>query len=310
VLGSTNFDVIGMDGDTAVSVTNHGLDTLLRISSEATGIAKNCELLSLLGVTLYANVTKVSSNAVIMNFKLVTRNSTTVVVDLVVSADCLLNRNDAAPMENFGYGFIIIGDPYAVTFLGKGAPLVDDVTIYWFGHLRDMEASLWTQVAEQYRFEGDSAFAFTWQNISFTAISTVSKSAILQFRLPSVTRLTLMVSVPAGIGTDLSGAPILVTATVTSSTEKAVRVLMVVDDDSSVFWWVASEQQPGIEFGIQPSDYGVTSGFHKFGFYAVDAVGTVSEEVLLTIGWTATPTKTSLLVTAPAKTSALGTSCR
>jgi hypothetical protein len=204
---------------------------------------------------------------------------------------------------------MIIGDPYALTFLGRGTPLVNDVTTYWFGRLQDMEASLWTQVTERYHFEGDSGFAFTWQNISFAAGSNVSRAAILKFGLPNVNSLTLTLSVLGGIETVFSGAPVIV-ATVNSYTEATVNILLVIDDDASEFWRVAADKRTGDEFDfmIQPSHYGVTPGVHKFAFYAVDHVGTISEEVSFWTGRTATPRETRLPVTQSPATGGDGSS--
>jgi hypothetical protein len=282
---SANFELSGDDGDFHVTITydGEGMLTRIRIGDTQTVTAVGCEPLQLYSVYMYTNITHISTNSVLMNFRFENYNETAQVLGIETNADICLDEDDRAPVKAYEHGFIIYSSRHAVTFVGRNAPMVNDVSTYWFGLASRMEDYVWTQVIAEYFTDEDSAFAWSWQNISLQSGHSVSRSAIMKFGLPDLNVLSLAVSgAPVSIWVEDA---IRITATATSWNEDELALLLVLDDDLSCFWRIVHGMQPATphEVDIVPAALGIHPGSHKFALYAVDSVGTIAQPAVFTV---------------------------
>jgi hypothetical protein len=94
---TTNFDPSGDDGTTYVGMTIQGLPTRMRIDRVVTASAIHCQPLRHFGVCLHTNVIHISTNTVVMNFRLASFSPS----DVVTDADILFDSDPSVPIINW-----------------------------------------------------------------------------------------------------------------------------------------------------------------------------------------------------------------
>jgi hypothetical protein len=281
-MDSENFEISGDDWEETIQVSlyGRGFTTRLRIGHELSTSVIHCEPLTFLGVTIYTNVTKIAINTVLMNFKVVNGNSTAQTVSFETNADIHFDNNDFAPVQDYKrQGFIIYSERHAISFLGKNWPLVDDVSTYWFGYHSMMASDLWKQGLDEALYGSDSAFAFTWQNVTIQPGQHASRSAIMKWGVPvlNVIEMTIDTS-PFGTHVYI-GATLRLTAHLWSNNPaETASILLVLDGDSSMVYRLADREPVNVnfQFDLVLSHLHIGTGVHTFGFYAIDDVGTLT----------------------------------
>jgi hypothetical protein len=286
-----NFDLTGIAGDDVIPVTywRRGFATRLRVWGVETESAQHCQSRSEFSVTLLTNVTSISPNAVLLNFQIVNYNWVSTTASIEVNAELAFDNDDSAPIRNAGSNIIVYSARHALTFVVRNAPLVDNVSAFWFGSADTMGGNFWSQVNVGYIHSPYTAVAFSWQDISIPIFGRAWRSVVVKFGLPDASQLSLSV-VTAPTSARIGRSIDVVVAVASIEEGEQVRVYLVVDDDTSTIWLVALDGPANGEVHCT-INVTMSTGNRKMSLFAVDSIGTVSAAASFT-----------LLVQAPART--------
>jgi hypothetical protein len=286
-----NFDLTGTAGGEVIPVTyeRRGFATRLRVWGFESTSAKQCQSRSEFLVTLSTNVTHISSNAVLINFQVANDNWVRTTANIEVNAELAFDNDDFAPIRSAGSNIIVYSARHALTFVVRNAPLVDNVSAFWFGSADTMTSNLWSQVSVGYIDSPYTGVAFSWHDIPIPPFGRVWRSAIVKFGLPDANELSLLV-VTAPMSALIGRSIDVVVKVASVKANERVRVYLVVDGDMSVMRLLALDR-PGngeVACTIQVT---MSAGNRKLSLFAVDSIGTVSAAASFT-----------LLVQAPGRT--------
>jgi hypothetical protein len=306
-VADANFDLTGGEGTSVVSVTTHGFSTRLRVGDAVSNSSLQCGSTSVsvpwpwpVTHTLTTNITKISPNAVLLNFQATNGNFIPVTVRIEVNAGLRFDGDEFARVRRNENGFVVYSDSNALTFVVKGSPLVDDVSTFWFGEDAAMASAWWNQTDAEYIAGVDSAVAFSWQRGPGPASWRTAVFAIIKFGLPGTNQLSISLIEPPLVV--FLGGSASITANVTSAVVgERVTIYMVLDNNISVLYAVASDAPTNSNFTFEVTTLPTTPGYHPFAFYAVDSVGTVSAagSFTPTLQW---PPRTSSRSRSPTRT--------
>jgi hypothetical protein len=270
-----SFDITG--NDDRIRTSYGGYYALLRVNGSS-GIIKGATGAEIDGVLLSFHPTLISENAVLLAFRLQNGADSPRVADVGVSADVFFDGNDGAIISQIepGDGFIIASPDNALTFLLRDSTLVTSVDTFWYGERIDGAHNNWTQTTANSVAVEDSAFTFSWQNLSLAPgeIQAVSVIAKFGFENAPVGLILTFPVLPDGVL--FYQDTITISGQVTAT--GPVSLLVTVDDPSFAFELDTGPYEPDvpISFPFTPVDHAIGEGLHIFSFYAVDSIGNVS----------------------------------
>jgi hypothetical protein len=258
-----------------------GFTTGLKIGKNLSETAVGCLPYHFQNVTLFTEFVNLSTNAVLVVLRLQNDNKHDVVVSLESDSGTLLNYDDAASIAALsdGRGVVVYSFKYALTIIGRGAPLVTDATALWFGDLLEMILfeKYFSQGQGTTYFGGEGGLAFSWHNISLSAGGSTTKTFAIKWGLPDTNKLLFALDpVPEGVGKlTVIGLSGLVTST---KSPELVSIFVVIDANFSNIRRVAIALPVNvkIDFAVNISTFGLKPGQHNFTVCAVDSVGTFS----------------------------------
>jgi hypothetical protein len=288
-----NFELLGVGDSGTIRVGYNGFSTRLRIDGVRSEDAIGCQDVTLSGVTISTSLFRLSQNAVLVTFRLRNAAEELRTVDVLSDIDVLFDGNDAAPVQSYNgnQAVVIYNERYVFSIVGRNASLVTDVSGAWYGPLDQLAANYLSDATELVE-NVDSAVAFSWQSVQIDSGATVVKRVVMEFGRPNAKTLTLTLAVPPSVG---AIETIQVTGTLyDSDVNERISIILILDDDSSSVLQVASGLPATGAIAFQFSASLVEPGSRKFAFYAVDSIGTISNEASQTV-----------VVTGPARTPSL-----
>jgi hypothetical protein len=210
------------------------------------------------------------------------------IADFGVAADISLDMDDAAPVAAIGNfrGFSAMTPIYKCTYITGKHPLVDDVTVYWFGYYYDRTEARWSQVVVDYFSGRDSALSFSWQDVLLPANSITRKSVIVKFGDYEIARLELQLAFPDLSGEWYSKKAIEISGIVRATgTLSNIKLILVINGEAPDFLELPGSYGVNSEFkfGFVPAEFGLDSGQQTFEFFAVDEFGDVSAGNAVTV---------------------------
>jgi hypothetical protein len=140
----------------------------------------------------------ISSNAVVLSFRLENQGSTSQTADISISNGISFDGNLSAPVSSIESddGFVVTSILYAMTFGCWRASLVTCASTYWFGSYVTWLSNNWTQVVNASISGIDSAFTISWQDISVPPGKTVTRSLIATFGVWNADQIILTMYFP------------------------------------------------------------------------------------------------------------------
>jgi hypothetical protein len=263
-----------------------GFTTGLKIGTSLSETAVGCRPYHFQNVALFTEFVNLSTNAVLVVLRLQNDNNHNVVVSLESDSGTLLNYDDAASIAALsgGRGVVVYSFKYALTIIGRGAPLVTNATAFWFGNLLEMilQQEYFSQTHDTVYFGDEGGLAFSWHNISLAPGASTTKTFAIKWGLPDINTLHLALNAaPQDIG---KLAVIRLSGKVTShKANELISIFVVVDGDFSNIHRVAANLSVNatIEFAIDLSTFGLKPGSHEFTISAVDSLGTFSNGVVI-----------------------------
>jgi hypothetical protein len=263
-----------------------GFTTGLKIGKNLSETAVGCLPYHFQNVTLFTEFVNLSTNAVLVVLRLQNDNKHDVVVSLESDSGTLLNYDDAASIAALsdGRGVVVYSFKYALTIIGRGAPLVTDATALWFGDLLEMILleKYFSQGQGTTYFGGEGGLAFSWHNISLSAGGSTTKTFAIKWGLPDTNKLHLTLNAAPKDIEKLTVIGLSGQVTSTKAGEQ-VAIFVVIDGNFSNINRVAANLSvnASINFTIDLSTIGLKPGGHDFTISAVDSVGTFSNGVVI-----------------------------
>jgi hypothetical protein len=277
-----NFEVTGAYGDLfeVHLSTESGFTTGLQLAHEnLSTTAVGLKPFHFKGITLETDFVNLSKNSVLVVYRLVNEDKAEIVVSLESDLDVLLNWDDGAPIASLPdkKGVVVYSGDFAFTVLGKGAPLVTDITAYWFGTYAEAEHNYFSQTPDDDYFSDDTLFAISWHNISIPPGGSVTKTFAIKWALPETNKLGIKLDpAPAG-AVGLASIPL--SGTVSSSkTGEKVSIFVVADGNFSNIHRIAENIAVNavVQFTLDLATFGLKPGEHQYVISAVDTEGTIS----------------------------------
>jgi hypothetical protein len=168
-LDRRSFDITGFDGVNHIATSSASYAVTLRVGNQTAEIEYG-DPVELSGVTLWLYPRLLSPNSIGLLFTLYKRNSTEQIVDIAVGSDVRYHGDEWAPVWSLpnrrGLVISTASTPYVFSWALRDFPLVSDVTTDWYGVWYNLTTGIWSQVELENLTDVDSAFAFSWQNIS------------------------------------------------------------------------------------------------------------------------------------------------
>jgi hypothetical protein len=166
-----------------------------------------------------------------------------------------------------GGGFQVDSGSLHFFFIGRNSPLVTNVNTFWFGHERAREDNLWNNVSAEALILPSAGIAFSWQNVTVPAWTTVELRAILRFNA-ILGRPTLVAdSIPERVSTE---DIVKFTGLVLSETATRLVLVISVDNKAGVMHNVNNGR---FSVGFSLSEHAVGPGNHTFRLIASDPFG-------------------------------------
>jgi hypothetical protein len=276
-LESANFEFRGfLDGET-IRTSVSGYATRLAVEGFEPVAAIACAAGSQGDVVLWTNHTRLSHNSVIVTFTISNGGVSDALVGVATEVQAFFDDQHSPPVMSLddNRGFVVYSSRLAMSVLCRGFSLVDNVTTCWFGPFKDLPNNSWAQVQDDCYHAGHSAFVWSWQDITIPPDGLVRRSVILMLGLPDANKLFLTVSMDSGHV--VVGHPFGLEVSVSTRNGTAViSIILIVDSDPSSLLRVA--ENIAHDLCAFAFDLALTPGGHNFTFYAVDEVGTVSNE--------------------------------
>jgi hypothetical protein len=242
-----------------------------------------------------------SRNAFYLRFEVENHGAQPQTVDIGVGNDIKIGENENAPVWALpdGRGFIVYDGSYVFGWALRGFPLVTNVTTYWYGYWRGLfEGGLWNQT-DQLNLSGiDSAFAFSWQNVSVPAGGIAVRGVFV--------KCGNLESQPISLSLDFEFEPesdvyyleqVNASGWVRTNSTGPVAILLIIDDDIEFYVVIGTEFRAAneVNFSFSATELDVSPGRHDFAFYAIDDDGNIAEPVVFgptIVGPTATQSRT------------------
>jgi hypothetical protein len=277
-----NFEVSGAYGDLfEVHLSSDGgFTTGLKIGHEnLSSTAVGLKPFHFKGITLYTDFVNLSKNSVLVVYRLANDNREEIVVSLESDLDVQLNWDDGAPIASLPEkkGLVVYSRDFAFTLLGKGAPLVTDISTYWFGSYAEAENNYFSQTPDDDYFSDDTFFVISWHNISIPAGASVTKTFAIKWALPETNKLGIKLDPAPGGAVGLASVPLSGTVSSGKNSEK-VSIFVVADGNFSNIQRIAENVAVNtkIQFAIDLAKFGLKPGEHQYVVSAVDTEGTIS----------------------------------
>jgi hypothetical protein len=289
-----NFDIYGNTSDgLIVGSTSYGIGYATRLQVDGIDSTTSCPYegsLELLGLTLTTHLTRLGEYAILIGFKVVNGNSVMKSVSIECDSDIAPDGEEQSICRDLGgsRGFYFReGDTYGFTLIGRGYPLVRNVTGYWFGPRGKWISNYWGNIGSGTELSNiDAACSWSWQNIEilageFVTVSVIMRSGQFAEYAPELWMPADMI--PFRMGpyetVDVNGW------VRTFNWPALMDLLFVVDDDASAIHRLLSRVEAG-SFGlvIQLPLSGIRAGVHRLAFYGMDIPeGRVSEGVFYSV---------------------------
>jgi hypothetical protein len=237
-------------------------------------------------IRLSMQSTQLSSNAILLCFKLVNEDIYFQYPSIVISVDLWLDTDYPSVTQlPSNSGFRVWGSFNELTFICRSYPLVRSVSSYWFGAYDLCDSNNWTQIAKQEVSMVDTGATISWQAIPIPSRSSSTRSIIVKSGPFANAKLELSLTFPE-IPSSFTGYEKLVingTLTVSSLTYK---LLTVIDNDIFTLsiildWRTAYSSSSSISFSLLPAAFNIYTIQHQFAFYAVNEYGDVSSPQFL-----------------------------
>jgi hypothetical protein len=271
-----NFDV-NWSQDIMTSWGGYG--TVLKVGTDV-GYAKGGGSLSVDGVTLQTTLVQLTPLTILVAVKLENAKEVAASCAVAIFCDTEVDQSHDPPVYAMpaGQGLFWGDDAYVLVVIGRDYPLVNNVSSYWFGNVRDIEMNYWTQT-DVPAFSGeDSAMTFSWQGIDLRAFGGAARSVILRSGLLAIGHPALTTDgtiIPDWIDWNQS---IAVHCTVTDA-DILASIWMVVDADASAIELMAENLTTGstVDLQMDLTKYRFSPGSHTMTFHAIDGRGLVSD---------------------------------
>jgi hypothetical protein len=278
-----DFEITGAAGDLfEVHLSGDGgFTTGLTIGDgNVSSTAVGCAPFHFKGITLYTDFVNLSKNSVLVVYRLANENKEEIVVSLESDVDVLLNWDDGAPIASLPdkKGLVVYSPDFAFTVLGKGAPLVTDISAYWFGSYAEAGDNYFSQTPDDDYFSDDTLFAISWHNISIPPGTSVTKTFAVKWALPETNKLGIKLDPAPADAVGLTSIPLSGTVSSDKANEK-VSIFVVADGNFSNIHRIAEDVAVNtkVQFAINLATFGLKPGAHQYVVSAVDAEGTISD---------------------------------
>jgi hypothetical protein len=172
-------------------------------------------------------------------------------------------------------GFVVYSNEFAFTLVGRGTPLVSDVSTIWFGPDQEIESNLWEQTLDSETVNEGSGVAFSWQNISIEPDgATATRTVIMKWGPPVSNRLFLWIGEIPESRTRME----LLVRVQSDVLSETVSLWAILNNSVALIYKVAeglpvNEEVP---VAVDTVALGIVGVYHSWEFVAVDSAGTVS----------------------------------
>jgi hypothetical protein len=205
-------------------------------------------------------------------------------IDVSIAGNININGNEFVPCFRTVNGFSGIDAMYSVDFLARDHPIVADADSVWFGDSADLPNSYWINATHQSFSGSKAALSISWRNRTIGPKTSLALPTVLRWgtgsKPPTLTFNPLLNPLVRSSALEVEGR-------VEDLDGDSVSILAVFDDDYSQPKVLQSALPSPAAFvlAMRLPDFLTELGLHNLSFVAVDATGTFSNVVSLTIDW-------------------------
>jgi hypothetical protein len=269
-----NFDIQWADGG-GIPTAIRGYSTRLRVG-DVVEDALQGRPTSASSVFLETALTQLSKCAILVTFRIANHWNITHVADVAVFAGVHVGGDKQRAIGGLPdgagvfWGGNISWHLYRMNVIGRGSPLVSDITGYWYGPWSTMASEIWSISPTPDNPDDDLAMSISWQGVTLLPGASTQLSAIFQSGDVSQRDRPQMDVTVNGL-----------TGNITVVGTSAISVWVLVDDDRFSLRQLLSEVPAGLHPVIL--DLKLPEGVHRLTFIAVDEFGFVSNRVVIDV---------------------------
>jgi hypothetical protein len=293
-----NFDIRWLHQGDQIPSSVHGYEAVLRIEANTTAIIEDTPV-SLFSISVETSMISLAPCSLLLVYKLSNSADSEVACDVAVSTNTVVgglhtHYGGHLPSEQgFHWEGEWNGSEYRMNVIGRGYPLVSDISKYWFGYFPQTADNLWNQKDPSGVWGDDFGIAFSWQDIHVSAhgvqyISALFRSGPYLAQQPVISEFEIedpMVPVHGSFSVQL---PIFdpIPGTV-------MDVFGTCDGALSQVTRCAANLTTGTHrVSVDISPYSLALGRHPVSFYVVNSLGLISHPVSIHIDVVADPAPT------------------
>jgi hypothetical protein len=285
-----NFNVWGMAGDSRFSMTSGdlGFQTRIQVDGVLSDPAQGDTDLSFNGMILSTYLTQMGESAVFISFKLMNVGNVVKAVNVECDTDLVVDRttNPLCLGLSAQRGFSVEGLTFGFTVVGRGHPLVRDVSTSWYGATASRASNYWTQRSDVNRFAANPGCTWSWKYPQIAAGQFVTMGLMIRSGHDDAIRPVLNL-VNAGVNMTLNlSDSFRISGSISGAFES--DLILVIDGDLSgicrICERIESLYSVDIELNGNLRGIGIGIGSHRLSFYATDReYGRVSDEQFVNV---------------------------